>query len=115
MRVTAAEENYLGKNGRKRLNCAHSVAEAFKDKFPITDAERSSFDRCGGGMAPGGFCGALLAARLLAGKSFSGALPVLDGQFAGQGGSLQCREIRAARKMNCVECVRTASMFLDKL
>ncbi len=115
MREKIAEDHFRGKNGHKRSTCSVSIAEAFKDKFPLTDEERKSLENCGHGMAPGGVCGALFAARLLAWKKYSHALPEIEKEFLEQGGSITCKEIRTARKMSCTACVRAVARHLEKI
>ena len=69
------------------------------------------FSGCGGGKAPGGLCGAVLASCLLAGER---AAETIKQAFAVEtGGHLTCGEIRATKKLPCSECVGLAAELLE--
>jgi hypothetical protein len=91
-----------------RLNCAQSVLHAWREvvgETTITIAELKPF---GAGRASDGLCGALYAACLLA----PGRAEELKAAFAARVGSLHCKEIRAAKKYPCAECVAQAADLL---
>ena len=94
-----------------RLNCAQSVLHAWREVFgdtAITVAELKPF---GAGRASDGLCGALYAACLLAPSREE----ELKAAFAARLGSLYCKEIRAAKKHPCAECVaQTADLLSAK-
>jgi bacterioferritin-associated ferredoxin len=92
----------------ERLNCAQSTVHAWREVFgdtAITVAELKPF---GAGQSPGGLCGSLYAACLLAPERAE----ELKSAFAARLGSLHCREIRAAKKYPCAECVAAAAELL---
>jgi hypothetical protein len=92
-----------------RLNCAQSVLYAWREVFgetAITIAELKPF---GAGRAPAGLCGAVYAACQLAPQRAD----ELKAAFAARVGSLYCKEIRAARKHSCADCVAEAAELLE--
>ncbi|MCX6914223.1 MAG: hypothetical protein NT167_14415, partial [Verrucomicrobia bacterium] len=62
----------------------------------------------GAGRAPEGLCGAVYAACLLA----PSRAEELKAAFAARLGSLHCKEIRAAKKHPCAECVAQGAELL---
>jgi len=93
-------------------NCAQAVAHAWNVKNPGERASVEELAGCGGGKAPGGLCGAVHASCGLAGAA---AAETIKREFAEKsGGHLRCKEIRAARKMPCGECVGLAAELLEK-
>lgn len=93
-----------------RLNCAQSMVYAWREVFgdcAITVAELKSF---GAGRSPGGLCGSLYAACLLA----PDRAEELKTAFAARLDSLRCKEIRAAKKHSCAECVAQAAELLTR-
>lgn len=97
---------------KRRANCAQAVAIAWQAKMSREDVPVDSLSSCGGGNAPGGLCGALHAACLIAGGERSGA--VSDGFKERAGGHSKCREIRSSRALSCVECVELAAALLEE-
>jgi hypothetical protein len=94
-----------------RLNCAQSMVYAWREVFgdtAITVAELKPF---GAGRSPEGLCGSLYAACLLA----PNRAEELKASFTARLGSLYCKEIRAAKKHPCAECVaQTADLLSAK-
>ena len=91
-----------------RLNCAQSVLYAWREVFgdtAITVAELKPF---GAGRAPDGLCGAIYAACQLA----PDRAEALKAAFVARVGSIHCKEIRAAKKHPCAECVAQAAELL---
>ena len=82
----------------------HAWREVFGD-VAITVADLKPF---GAGRAPEGLCGAVYAACLLA----PNRAEELKAAFAARAGSLYCKEIRAAKKHPCAECVAQAAELL---
>ena len=64
----------------------------------------------GGGRAEQGRCGALHIALTLA--QSDEVRQTLAAAFAEQAGSQQCREIRTAKRLACVQCVELAATLL---
>ena len=96
---------------QRRGNCAQSVVHAWNLKNPANKKPVEQYAGCGGGRAPGGLCGALHASCDLAGPE---AGKTIEKKFAGKtGGNLTCRDVRAARKLSCNECVALAAGLLE--
>ncbi|HQQ92515.1 MAG TPA: hypothetical protein PLU38_11705 [Kiritimatiellia bacterium] len=96
---------------QRRGNCAQSVAYAWGQKFPGGRGVEDVFAGCGAGRAPGGLCGAVHASCTLAGTA---AEQSIKQSFAEKtGGHLTCKEIRAARRVPCAECVEIAAELLE--
>ena len=108
-----AKDYFLGKKG-PRLNCAQSVAEPFKEKFPLEGKTAIPLSECGGGRAPEGYCGAFYAAKCI----FENYLPEKAAQYMEElrqaAGSLKCAEIKALRKLPCHECVGKAAEIISE-
>ena len=90
----------------KMHNCAQAVAYGagrsdLNDKLAV----------CGGGKAPGGMCGALYAALLLAPPQMHESI---KNEFIAKAGFATCREIKTVSKYPCVECVALASELIEK-
>ncbi len=97
---------------QRRGNCAQSVAFAWGSKNPGGRGVEDVFDGCGGGRAPGGLCGALYASCQLAGAA---AAETIKQQFSEKtGGHQTCRDIRAAKRVPCSECVELAAELLEQ-
>lgn len=94
-------------------NCAQSVAAAWAAVSGLDTASAAdSFADCGRGQAPAGLCGALHAASTLAAPE---AKPVVVDAFREKtGGHVTCSDIRKARALPCVECVRLAARLLKE-
>lgn len=102
-----AKAYFLGKKG-PRLNCAQSVAEVFREKYPLEEKLMLSLPDCGKGMAPEGYCGAIYSAKCILEKYAPHRLEESEAQFLAAAGSLQCLEIKALKKLFCVGCVEKA-------
>ena len=98
MSAEEAKKNYLGHSGPRRMNCAESIAHAFKNKIPLSDEELKNYKNFGGGRAPEGYCGAIYAAKCLLEKSGSEKAALLPEIFRNIAGSFKCREIRTLKK-----------------
>ena len=113
MSAQKARENYLDRSGQRKMNCCEAVAYAFQDRIPLSDEELQRCAGMGGGRAPEGYCGALYAAQRLVEKSGSpnaGELPAIFQEIAG---SAKCREIKALKKLSCLECVEKAAALVE--
>jgi hypothetical protein len=94
-----------------RLNCAQSVLHAWREVFGDTAITLADLKPFGAGRASDGLCAAIYAACLLA----PSRQEELKAAFAARVGSLRCKEIRAARKHSCAECVaQAAELLADK-
>jgi hypothetical protein len=91
-----------------RLNCAQSVLHAWREVFGDTALAVADLKPAGAGRAPEGLCGAVYAACLLAPSREE----ELKAAFAARVGSLYCKEIRAAKKHPCAECVAETAELL---
>ncbi|OGC24213.1 hypothetical protein A2310_06680 [candidate division WOR-1 bacterium RIFOXYB2_FULL_37_13] len=112
MSVQKAKDNYLGKN-KRRLNCAQSILDSFREKFNIDEATFNKFSRFGGGGAPNGVCGAYYAAKYILEKTDPEKSKELDVFFIEAAKSLNCKEIRGLKTLSCLGCVEKASQFIN--
>lgn len=104
-----AKKHFLGKDGHERLDCAQAILKVFSD----LDQEHKDTLCKGGGRAPGGECGAYCAAKCLLKKNHPEKLKDFEDYFTNIAGSVNCREIRAMRKLSCIGCVEKAAEYLD--
>ncbi len=105
MRTKKATEHFKGLNGVKRMNCAESVAIAFEDHCLLSENEFLELKGCGGGKSPSGYCGSLHAALLLMDKKYPDKAEELKDAFGKYSGSLICKEIRASKKVTCLDTI----------
>jgi hypothetical protein len=91
-----------------RLNCAQSVLYAWREVIGDTAITVADLKPFGAGRAPDGLCGAVYAACQIA----PGRAEELKAAFAARLGSLHCKEIRAAKKYPCADCVAHAAELL---
>jgi len=91
-----------------RLNCAQSVLHAWHEVMGDTGLKVADLKPFGAGRAPGGLCGSLHAVCLLA----PDRAEEIKAAFAARIGSLYCKEVRAAEKFTCAECVAEAAELL---
>ncbi len=108
-----AKAYFLGKKGPRRLNCAQSVAETFREQFPLEEKTTVLLSACGEGMAPDGYCGAFYAAKCLLDHHFPHRTQESMALLHDAAGSLKCREIKALKKLPCVGCVEKAAELVD--
>ena len=92
---------------QERKSCAESILRAFRKNRDLTAEEIQSAAANGHGKADGGLCGAFTAALQL--SPTPEARERIRERFIAQAGSDKCREIRRARAVPCVECVRIAA------
>lgn len=109
-----AKNNYIGRGGCQRMNCAQSVLSAFKEEFNISDELVARFGSYGGGRAPEGLCGAYYAVKYILSKENPQRLEELEKHFLNHAGALQCSNIKGLKKLSCVGCVEKSSEFLEK-
>ena len=115
MSVEKAKAHYTGKEGCRRLNCAQTIAHAFKDKFDLSDEDIERFAASGGGRAPDGQCGCLYAARIILEKDHSARIKDCEDMLLSSAGSTKCRDIRASRKLLCLGCVEKVAAYIEKI
>jgi hypothetical protein len=115
MSIELALNYYLGKNGCK-LNCAQSIIKAFKEQFKVEADVIEQFGFYGKGNAPEGLCGALYAVKYLSEKN-PNIINFAEFQesFQGQAGAIKCREIKAARRFSCLDCIEKCAEFLQNI
>ena len=92
-----------------RLNCAQSVLHAWREVVGGTALAVADLKPFGAGRASDELCGAQYAAWLLAPNREE----ELKAAFAARLGSLYCKEIRAAKKYPCADCVAEAAELLE--
>lgn len=88
---------------RNPYNCAQTVCAAFGRSDLL-----EPLATCGRGNAPGGMCGSLYAATLLAPDKAE----ALKQAFMAANGTLQCRTKGVPCRLSCPDCVRTAATLL---
>jgi len=115
MSVLQAKNNYTGMGGGTRLNCAQSIANAFKEKFNLSDDFVDSFGAFGGGRAPGGLCGALYAAMTILEEVDKKKAEELMQYFYNNSGAFECSNIKAGKKLSCVGCVEKCAEYLENI
>lgn len=109
-----AKAYYTDKRKDKKLNCAQAVIAAFRDKFPLDENSVALFASFGSGRAPEGACGAFYAAKFILGAADrKDDIEKCRSIFLSKAGSIKCKEIRQGKKLSCVECIETASEFLE--
>ena len=91
-----------------RLNCAQAVLYAWQEVSGDRSVSLADVKAFAGGRAPGGLCGALYVACLVAPKHADS----LKSAFARQLGSPFCRELRATGNHVCSACVAEAAELL---
>ncbi|MCE5228456.1 hypothetical protein LLG95_02515 [bacterium] len=97
---------------QRRGNCAQSVAAAWAQKNPEAAGRVNEFAGMGGGRSPEGTCGALYASCRLAGQPVAESI---EARFReATDGHAACRQIRAARKLLCADCVELAAGLLEE-
>ena len=92
-----------------RLNCAQSVLYAWREVVGETAITVADLRPFGAGRAPEGLCGAVYAACQLA----PNRAEELKAAFVARVGSLHCKEIRAAKRHPCADCVAEAAELLE--
>ncbi len=97
---------------QRRGNCAQSVAFAWRQAHPEGAEADAAFARCGGGRAPEGLCGAVHASCTLAGAAASESIK--QAFMERTGGCLACKDLRAAKRAPCNECVEIAAELLER-
>ncbi len=108
-----AKAYFLGKKGPHRLNCALAVAETFRERFPLDEKTAKLLATCGGGMAPDGYCGAFYATKCILERHFPERSGEAMGLLHASAGSLECREIKALKKLPCIGCVEKAAEVIE--
>jgi hypothetical protein len=111
-----AYNHFTGKNGFKRLNCAQTIAEIFKDKFNfITEQTISDFKKKGVGKAEGGECGMVYAAKfILRNSGTEEDVADFEKFFTELAGSLKCSEINKRKREFCNSCIMETAGYLEK-
>lgn len=115
MSVEKAKAHYLGKPGHQKLNCAQTIAHAFRRKYDLGDDVIMRLGVCGGGRAPDGQCGSLYAAKLILEKEAPHRLADCEKALLERAGSVRCREIRKLNRLSCAGCVEKVAEFVDNI
>jgi len=106
-----AKDYFLGKP--KKLNCAQSVSQAYRDVYEFQHPNLETHGSCGGGRAPKGYCGALHAAIDIMNLTGKGGENECENFFLKEFGALTCKELKE-KKISCVRCVEAAAEFLTQ-
>jgi hypothetical protein len=93
----------------ERMNCAEAVLSAYQKISGDTAISISDMKPLGAGRAPGGLCGALHAACIVAPDKAER----LKARFAEIAGSVVCKEIRRAKQHSCEFCVAEGAQLLE--
>jgi hypothetical protein len=93
----------------ERLNCAQAVLLAYREVSGDTSLRLGDMKSCGAGRAPGGVCGALHAACVLAPDKAEALLA----KFAERMGAVRCKELRRKGNQACEHSVATAAELLE--
>ena len=115
MSVEKAKAHYIGKPGYRKLNCAQTIAHAFKDRFDLSEDDVERFGVSGGGRAPDGQCGSLYAAKVMLEKAHPTRIKDCEDALLSSAGSTKCRGIRASKKLSCVGCVEKVAACIEKI
>jgi len=115
MIIKTATDHYLGKNGKKRVNCAQTILKTFQNRFDIKDNVIDEFEYFGGGRAPGGVCGALYAGKELLKSHDNNQLKKLESHFETTATYHKCKQIRINKTATCITCVKTVAEFIQKM
>jgi len=113
MLVKKAVVFFIGLEGNPRLNCGQAVAQAFKEKFGLSNDFITALDSTGYGKAPEGVCGALYAAQIILCQIGNAKTKEIFKTFSDHAGSVYCSDIRKLRKVSCVGCVKKAASILN--
>jgi len=111
-----AYNHFTGRNGCRRLNCAQTIAEIFKDKFYfITENTISDFKKKGSGKAAGGECGMVYAAKFILENSGShDDVAEFEKFFIELAGSLKCSHIIKKKREFCNLCIKETAAYLER-
>ena len=109
-----AQAYYLGKKGPQRLNCAQSIAETLREKYPLEEKTVTLLSTCGGGRAPEGYCGAFYATKSILERYAHQTAAEKMESLQSFAGSLKCREIKALKKKSCLECIEKSVEVVDE-
>ena len=109
-----AKAYYLGKKRPHRLNCAQSIAETLREKFPFDKGTMELFSACGGGRAPEGYCGAFYATKCILERYFPQTAAEKMELLQSFAGSLKCRELKALKKKSCLECIEKSIEVVEE-
>ena len=93
----------------EQLNCAQSVLYGWREVSGDTSIPLDDVKLFGGGRAPGGLCGALHTACMVAPDQAK----ALKQNFALRLGSLYCKELHADKVHPCQTCVDQATELLE--
>ena len=112
-----AKKLFLGlQKGYKRLNCAQSIAEAFRNEYGfITEDTVKEFKKKGYGKAPNGECGMLYAAKYIFEKNGNpDRAHEFEKHFIEFAGTTQCNELIKKKIPFCAYCIDETAKFIDK-
>ena len=115
MSVEKAKAHYIGKAGYRKLNCAQTIAHAFKDRFGLSEDDVEQLVASGGGRAPAGQCGSLYAVKVMLEKAYPARIKDCEEVLFSSAGSTKCQEIRAAGRLSCVGCVEKVAAYIEKI
>ncbi|MBT8342299.1 MAG: hypothetical protein HKP58_15145 [Desulfatitalea sp.] len=111
-----ARNHFLGKKGHKKLNCAQTIVELFKDRFDfLSDETVKKFKKMGYGKAPEGQCGIVYAAKYIFEKQ--GRIDdsrLTEKYFIKIAGTTNCKELKKKKIPFCTECLVQTARFIQE-
>ena len=110
------KQHFLGEKGFKRLNCAQTMAEIFKDKYDfLTDDTVKAFKKMGYGKAPKGECGMLYAAKYILDESGEpDKIIEIENYFIEIAGTTLCRELKKKKIPFCAQCLMQTASYMKE-
>jgi hypothetical protein len=108
--LNSAVRYYRGIEG---YNCAQAILKTFQDRLDIKEKQINDYVDYGGGKAEDGICGALYAAKQLAGNAE--LIQKIVHQFKEEVGTIYCDEILELGRLSCTGCICTASEILLRI
>ena len=99
--------------GEEKYSCSEAVGKAFQETCDFDDAAIQVMKAFRGGQAPGGVCGAVYAALKVLNTDEQRA--AFERAFIEKAGTVNCRELRAAKKLSCHDCVEVAARLASEV
>ncbi len=111
-----AKRLFLGQQkGYKRLNCAQSIAEVFREEYGfLTKDTIKEFKKMGFGKAPNGECGMLFASKYIFEKNGQPEKAAeFEKYFIELAGTTKCKELIKRKRPFCAFCLGESAKFID--
>ncbi len=111
-----AKKLFLGQQkGYKKLNCAQSIAEAFREEYGfLTEDTVKKFKKMGYGKAPNGECGMLFASKYIFEKNGQPDKALeFEKYFIELASTSKCKELIKKKIPFCAYCLSESAKFID--